>query len=256
MSLLAHLAEPATFVAALLLMALLWSWRTTPARRRRKAARPWVAMLLVYLAFATPLGGNALLLPLENRARQAAAACQAEGPAPALAIVLAGGVDTGASTAGDYQFLSEASLRRSIVAAQWARAEPARRLLLSGGYGDVAEAVLMARLLEELGIAPQRITIDSRSINTAQSGHNIARQLRERQIERVGIITSADHMPRAQAELQAHGISTCALPMDYRYVAPLMPGHLVPQLTALGKSTRALHEYLGMLAARWRHTEN
>jgi uncharacterized SAM-binding protein YcdF (DUF218 family) len=256
MSLLAHLTEPATFFAALLLMATLYTLRAAPTGQRRKMGGLWAGMLLVYLVFATPLGGNALLLPLENAARQAAALCQADATPPATAVVLAGGVDSGASTAGDYQFLSEASLRRTIAAAQWAHAEPSRRLLLSGGYGDVSEAVLMARLLNDLGIAADRITLDEQSINTAQSGDNIARRLRALQIEHVSVITSADHMQRAQAELQAHGLSTCALPMDYRYVAPLFPGHLVPQLTALGKSTRALHEYLGLLGTRWRTVDD
>ena len=256
MNWLVHLTEPATFVAVLLLLAMLHSLRGSVRKSRRTGAGLWAGMLLVYLAFATPLGGNALLLPLENAAREASARCLADGPPPTTAIVLAGGVDAGASQPGDYQFLTEGSLRRTLVAAQWAGAEPSRRLLVSGGYGDVPEAVLMARLLRDLGIAPGRVMVDSSSINTAQSGRNIARQLSERHITRVSVITSADHMPRALGELQARGLSTCALPMDYRYVAPLMPGHLVPQLTALGKSTRALHEYLGLLTARWRRDED
>jgi uncharacterized SAM-binding protein YcdF (DUF218 family) len=247
MNWLVHLTEPATFVAVLLLLATLHSLRAAPSGSRRNRAGLWAGMLLVYLAFATPLGGNALLRPLENAAREAAAQCLAAGPPPSTAIVLAGGVDAGASQPGDYQFLTEGSLRRSIAAAHWARADDSRRLLVSGGYGNVPEAVLMSRMLADLGIDASRISADSASTTTAQSGRNIAAQLGPMQAGRVGLITSADHMPRALRELQSQGIATCAMPMDYRYVAPILPGHLVPQLTALGKSTRALHEYIGLL---------
>ncbi|ACB35346.1 protein of unknown function DUF218 [Leptothrix cholodnii SP-6] len=247
MNWLVHLTEPATFVAVLLLLATLYRLRAAPRDRRSTGAGLWAGMLLVYLAFATPLGGNALLRPLEDRAREAAALCLADGPPPTTAIVLAGGVDAGASQPGDYQFLTEGSLRRTVAAAHWARADDTRRLLVSGGHGSIPEAVLMTRMLADLGIDSRRIRIDSASTNTAQSGRNIAAQLGPVQAGRVGVITSADHMPRALRELQSQGIATCAMPMDYRHVAPILPGHLVPQLTALGKSTRALHEYIGLL---------
>ena len=247
MNWLVHLTEPATFVAVLLLLAMLHSLRATARKTRSTGAGLWAGMLLVYLAFATPLGGNALLRPLEDTAREAAALCLADGQPPTTVIVMAGGVDSGASQPDDYQFLTEGSLRRTVAAAHWARADDARRLLVSGGYGTIPEAVLMTRMLADLGIASSRVSADSASTNTAQSGRNIAAQLGQLQTGRVGVITSADHMPRALRELQSQGITTCAMPMDYRYVAPILPGHLVPQLTALGKSTRALHEYIGLL---------
>ena len=242
-----HLTEPVTFVAVLLLIATLYTFRAVARGQRRRICWLWTGVLVIYMAFATPLGGNALLRPLETAARDAATRCAADGPSPGTAVVLAGGVGPGAATAADYQFLSEGSLRRTFAAAQWAQADASRHLLLSGGYGDVPEAVLMARLLTDLGVAAARISLDSESTNTARSGQNIAEQLHRMQVNRVLVITSADHMPRALAELHARGISTCALPVDFRYVAPVLPGHLVPQLTALSKSTRALHEYISLL---------
>jgi uncharacterized SAM-binding protein YcdF (DUF218 family) len=242
-----HLTEPATFVAVLLLIGTLYTFRAVARGYRRRLCWLWAGVLAIYMAFATPLGGNALLRPLETAAREAATRCRAEGRTPGTAVVLAGGIDVGATTAADYQFLSESSLRRTFAAARWAQADSSRHLLLSGGYGEVPEALLMARLLADLGVAATRISLDSESTNTSQSGHNIAEQLRRVQVDRVLVITSADHMPRALAELHSRGILTCALPVDYRYVAPILPGHLVPQLTALSKSTRALHEYFSLL---------
>lgn len=247
MTMFVHLSEPVTFVAVLLLIATLYAFRAVARGHRRSVCWLWAGVLAIYMAFATPLGGNALLRPLEAAARDAATRCRADGHPPGTAVVLAGGIDPGAATAADYQFLSEGSLRRTFAAAQWAQADTSRQLLLSGGHGEIPEALLMARLLADMGVTATRISVDSESTNTARSGENIAGQLRRMQAKRVLVITSADHMPRALAELRRRGISTCALPVDFRYVAPILPGHLVPQLTALSKSTRALHEYFGLL---------
>ncbi|MEQ1807530.1 MAG: YdcF family protein [Burkholderiaceae bacterium] len=247
MKYLAHLAEPATLVAALLLLGVIYSFYAASRGQGRRLGWFWLGLLFVYLGFASPLGGNALLRPLEMSAQDAANRCRADAPAPTLAVVLAGGIEADALTAADYHVLSESSLRRTIAAAQWAHGDPTRRLLLSGGFGKVTEAQLMARFLADLGVQAGRIDQDSVSTNTAQSADNVAAQLRQAGTARVLLITSADHMPRAAAALQRRSISTCALPVEFRYVAPLLPGHLVPQLTALTKSTRALHEYFSLL---------
>lgn len=252
MSLLAHLAEPVTFVAVFLLVGTVHAFVAVPRGRIRRVVWVWAGIFVVYMTFATPLGANALLRPLEEAAGEAASRCKTGGGAPAIAVVLAGGAESGAATAADYQYLSEGSLRRTIVAAQWAKADASRRLLLSGGYGVVSEARLMAGLLLDLGIPATRIDLDGDSVNTAQSARNVAARLRRTGAGQVLVITSADHMARALAELQGRGVPTCALPVDFQYVAPIFPGHLVPQINALTKSTRALHEHLGLLLRRLR----
>ena len=244
---LARLAEPATFVGILMLLSLLYTFYAVRRGRVRSLGWCWLGVLCVYLGVATPAGGNALLRPLESAARDAATLCEATRPGPGLAVVMAGGTDSGAATEADYQVLSEGSLRRTIAAAQWARADGSRLVLVTGGRGDVPEALLMARLLIDLGVDKQNVIVDSESKNTQQSGRNVAERLRQLSIGRVLVITSADHMPRTVAALQSRRVATCALPVDFRYVAPILPGHLVPTLSALAKSTRALHEYIGLL---------
>ncbi len=247
---LTQLAEPTTFVAALWLLVTLYTLFTVARGRVGGLRWMWAGAWFVFLAVATPLGGNALLLPLETAAHDAANRCRAEPSEPDLVVVFAGGADDAAHTSEDYHVLSESSLRRTLAAAHWLHADASRRVLLSGGFGNVPEAVLMARLLTDLGVQGERITLDSRSSNTVESGVNVAARIRQMRVNRVLVVTSADHMKRALAELQRNGVVTCAHPVDFSHVAPIFPGHLVPQLSALTKSTRALHEYLSALKPR------
>jgi uncharacterized SAM-binding protein YcdF (DUF218 family) len=248
MRFLESLAEPVALIGWCLL-AFVLALRFSRSRAWRGAAL--AAVLGSFGLFATPLGANALLWPLEQRAEQAALVCPEADALPlTLGIVLAGGVSPGPQSADDYAYLELASLRRLLVASQWQAAEPGRRLLLSGGAGDVPEAVLMGRLLERLGVPRQAIDLEAQSHTTTQNARRIADRLAGRHVGRAMLFTTAVHLPRAQRDLTAQGVETCARPLDFQHVAPLWPEHLVPQLSALQKSTAALHEYLGLLLRR------
>jgi uncharacterized SAM-binding protein YcdF (DUF218 family) len=253
MRFIASLLEPAALIGWLLLACAVLAWRARAGTPAAGALR-WslLASLLVFGLLATPLGANALLRPLEAQAERLADACPtpADSPvAPRLAVVLAGGVNAAARNADDYAWLDQPSLRRTLMAAQWQRAQPGRRLLVSGGSGAVPEAVLMAQLLAALGLPREAVQIEAQSRTTTDSAAAVRALLPAAADASVVLITSASHMGRAHRSFAAQGLRVCALPVDAEYVAPLWPDHLVPQLSALGKSTRALHEYLGLL---WR----
>ena len=244
--------EPTTWIGVLLALLTMQAWRQA-ARSRSRRGLAWGSstLLVLYLGVATPLGANALLRPLEDAARRAGQDCAGQEAPPDVAVLLAGGVSPGATGASDYEFLSEASLRRSIAAAQWAKEDGSRRLWISGGWGEPPEAELMARLITDLGVARDRLTLDRSSVNTGQTAAWAAQRLQAEGRRAVVLITSADHMLRAQAEFTRRGLAVCARPLEFRHVAPLFPGHLIPQISALTKSTRALHEYLGRLKTFW-----
>ncbi len=245
MRFLQSLLEPTALLGWLLLAALVVVWR---GRRPAWGRGLLTALALLFWLLASPLGANALLAPLERRAAEAAQVCQ-KGAATELewGILLAGGVSEGARSEEDYAFLQQSSFRRLMVAAQWLKADPAHRLLVSGGAGSVPEAVLMGRLLRDLGVPAQALLLESQTRTTSEGATAVAALLELRQVRHALLFTTASHLPRAQRNLASAGLQTCAVPVDFQYVAPLWPGHLVPQLSALTKSTAALHEYLGLM---------
>jgi uncharacterized SAM-binding protein YcdF (DUF218 family) len=217
---------------------------------RSSAMQRWLVAIYggIYLLFATPVGANVMVWPLETAAARAAADCHPEA-SPALFVILAGGSAEGALNSGDLQFLREPSYRRLLYALQLVRTLPDFHLLLSGGFGDrVKEADMLASLAAETGIPPERISLDRVSKNTADSAREAARLAGMHHWGQLFLVTSSLHMPRALAEFRAAGLEPCARPTDSQYVQANWPGYLIPQLSALTKATLALHEYFGLAA--------
>jgi len=123
-------------------------------------------------------------------------------------------------------------------------------LLLSGGGvpGGTSEAELMASMARDLGVPAERLSLERQSDTTFEQARNIGRLLGEKDQRPIYLVTSALHMPRALATFTASGLAVCALPVDFRRVYPDWYEFLVPQLTALAKTSDVAHEVLGYLA--------
>jgi uncharacterized SAM-binding protein YcdF (DUF218 family) len=237
------LLEPvALFGWSLLLCAVLVA-RYCGVRELLPAALP---LIIIYAVFATPLGANGLVRPLERAAQQAAAACS-DPVSGSLVIVLAGGVDAGGALL-DPEHLQQDSLRRVLHATNLARGTGTALILLSGGSGapDV-EADVLAEFAQKLGVSRDRLIIDRRPTNTHESAITAAQIAAQYPLRVPLLVTSAIHAPRALKEFRAAGMRPCLRPTDYRLEPPSWPGYLLPQISALDKSTAAVHEYLGLL---------
>jgi len=244
MELLARLVElPVLFTAGLALLVVL-------ARRAR--CRPAFALagalLLAWLGVATPIGANFWVGLLEDRVATPKA-CEPMPPG-ALVIVLAGGM-AGDGLALDTSRLSAASLRRVLAGAQVARRVPDAAIILSGGGGKaVREADLMRALMIDLGVAPERLSIERESRNTHENATGVARLVAERgwQSRPAYLLTSAMHHPRAGATFRRAGIETCPIVADSRR-EPLDPETAwIPNGQALLNAFHAFHEFIGLLA--------
>jgi uncharacterized SAM-binding protein YcdF (DUF218 family) len=240
-------AQPVALLAWCL-VALAWrAWRAPAPPGVRHAA---AAVTLLYFAAATPLGANVMVGALEDAATRAARDC-GDGAAGGAIVVLAGGMSGSPASRDEVARLHEATLRRLLEAVRLARAAPESPLVLSGGGGGaVREADLMASLATALGVPPERLRLERESRTTAEGATRVARLLAPPggSPPAVLLVTSAMHVPRAAAAFRRSGLRVCPVPVDRRWGRPEAHEALVPQVTALEKSSAALHELAGYVA--------
>ena len=245
--LLLRLFEPVALLCGLTAVVLLL--RTASGSRRLRAIIG-AACTAAFVLFTTPLGANALLWPLEHAPEPASDQCDPRSAE--LIVMLTGGSTASPSDEHALERLQEPTFRRAVATRGLAReADRAIVLVSGGGAPDHREAALAAKLLEVLGLAPQRLVVESTSINTATAAVEIRQFASGRGIKKIWLVTSAAHMPRALYALRlSDGPQVCPVATDRQYVPVEFPGALIPQISALNKATLAVHEYAGLAALR------
>lgn len=210
--------------------------------RLRKPAG--VLAVLAWLAM-TPLGANLQVWLWERAVPAAAPACRDAGVHQI--VLLTGGLDRTPTSASDAAALTPDTLHRVFFARDFAQAHPDASLLVVGG-GDAAvpESRIAARLLQDLGVARDRLHTEERSATTWQNAQAVA-AWRPAVARPLYLVTGGLHLPRAARAFQAAGLAVCPLAADTRFVRPAGVGALWPQGTALQKTEAVWHEALGTL---------
>jgi uncharacterized SAM-binding protein YcdF (DUF218 family) len=203
------LAQPSSLIAIALGVGVLLA-------RRKAGQRLLVGGLAALLISGLSPLSEALIVPLENRF---ARADLAGGPVTGI-VVLGGAEDSRANPPRELAGLNEAA-ERMTEAAALARRFPRARLVLSGGSAalltaQAPEAIAMGRLLEALGVAGERITLESRSRDTYENAVFTRRLVNPAAGERWLLITTAWHMPRAMGCFRQAGFAVEPWPVDYR----------------------------------------
>lgn len=225
-------------------------WRTRGRRGWRWAWHLALALELACVVLATSPGARVLVALQEHRV--AANLCASGDASPV--VLLAGGLRRAPLDANDIAALSDASLRRSLGAAELASADPRTAFVVSGGSWpgeDVAESTLMAALMRRLGVHAEAIRTETGSRTTWQNAANV-RALDPPLPSRVRLATSAMHMPRSLLAFEAAGFVPCALPLDVRAAPMRGVADVLPSGGAIALSTAVLHEWIGEIAYRWR----
>lgn len=214
------------------------------ARRRRAAVALVAAGWLWLLAWSLPVVSDSLRGAIEARAGPRAV--DAVAPAPAI-VVLGGAVAPAQPPLRPQPDLNSAS-DRVWHAARLYRAGKAPLVILSGGSRpeEAPEAEGMRRFLLDLGVPASAILLESASRNTAGNAELTAQMLRQRQVRRIILVTSALHMPRARRAFEALGLEVVTAPTDFEVVdKPLDLLRLLPDGEALDGSGRAIKEIVG-----------
>jgi uncharacterized SAM-binding protein YcdF (DUF218 family) len=214
---------------------------------RRLAA---TTLVLLALAAFSPLG-NLLLHPLESRFPPWD---PSRGPPDGI-IVLGGSVDTELSAAHRTPVVSHAA-DRLLAPVALARHYPNARIVFTGGNAslvsnDAREADYSAPILENAGIAKERLILERESRNTYENAVFTKRLVAPKPGERWLLVTSAYHMPRAMGIFRKAGFDVEAYPVDWRMGGrDELFSFTNNGADGLGRTDVAAREWMGLVAYR------
>ncbi|MDQ6953861.1 MAG: YdcF family protein [Mariprofundaceae bacterium] len=210
-----------------------------------------ILTLLMFWGLSTELVRDALSKPLEFTYP----VLQVKSFDKNTAIVLlGGGIYSNAPEYANADTLRGSAMMRTLYAAHIAK-QTGLSIYATGGaplsQEQDAEGDVMRRWLIRLGIPEGRVFAESYANNTWQNAVYIKELLSKRHIQRIILITSAWHMPRAVWCFESQGFEVIPGPTDY---ITLQQDYDVrsylPSGNAFADSCLALHEYLGIL---WYH---
>lgn len=240
------LLSPLTYVLLLGLL-LAWVWRRLP----RPARWVGVSVECLLVIVMTPLGANLLVRSVEWQGSVDHACAAAP---PTTIVLLSGGLDRRAHAAVDFAALNRASVERLLAAVALWRAHPGSRIVISGGpfRGGIAESEVLEQMANRLGVPGDAIRTETQSRTTWENAANVA-ALEPPLPQRVWLVSSALHLPRALGAFRAFGFQPCPWSSGSLYVPPRASiGYFVPQTSALDKADRAIHELIGGWVYDWR----
>lgn len=227
-----------------LLMAAGWLLARRWPRLGRTVGGGGLALLVL---LCTDAGARLLVQPLEARTAALAPDTAARSGAQAIVILAAGRNEGAPEYGGDIPDLITLARLRYGARLQHETGLP---LLVSGGNatpgGKVeAKARGMARALAGDFRTPVR-WIEADSATTAQNASMSAPLLRAGGVRRILLVTTAMHMPRAQACFEAAGFEVVAAPTMFEALGRLTPLQFLPSANALQRSYYATYEWMGL----------
>jgi uncharacterized SAM-binding protein YcdF (DUF218 family) len=243
---LSRLMYPSTLVLLLLFLAFI----LLLIRRYRSAG----LSLLIALALVF-LGSSPLVSDVYYRhERQYPPIPIAQSPTADAIVLLAGDISIPIPPRVESQIRGN----RSVHTLRLYRAGKAPLIIISGGNvfpqeGFRPEAAYTADLLQEWGIPQSAIIFEGNSRNTRENAMETSRLLKNRQLNRVLLVTSAFHMPRALATFR--GLDIDAIPSPSSISAELAQPTLlnwIPSLDGLGTMQSVVHEKVGIFVYRMR----
>ena len=215
------------------------------AGRKHWAALSILSAIMILWVSSTSVFADFLLNSLERKYP----AVTVEDLPGADAIVILGGMTRGIVPGTSISDLS-GSVDRLFFGAKLYKANKAPVVIISGGgaQGFVSEAEMMAGFVEALGVPLKDILLEQKSRNTYQNGVNTLLILKEQNLDRVLLVTSASHMKRAIAVFHSLGVSVIPAVTDFQVVEKesLLIDWL-PTADALRMTTGAIKEYVGWL---------
>ena len=248
----------------LILLKLLYAWLLPPGiflllllaawiACRKAKARCWIAgvIILLYLCSVRAVS-DAIIKPLENAYPQPAVS---ELKNARAIVILAGGSYDGVP---DFDGIGQDSESSTVRLAAGLRLHRVLHLpiIYSGGrlhdYTDT-EANIGYRFLRACGVEEKNLIKEDRSRNTAENAKFTKEICKQKQFDKVVLVTSAFHMPRSVAFFEREGVEVIPYPTDYRTDKKLVLNAFAftPLADSLYNVATAMKEYMGLLAVKF-----
>jgi len=172
-------------------------------------------------------------------------------------VLLGGGIYENAPEYGGRDELGRYAMMRTIYAADVAQ-KSGLDVYATGGkpltQADEAEGDIMRHWLLKMGLKEGYVHAENVSNNTWENASYMKKILAEKGVDRVVLITSAWHIPRAVWCFETHGFEVIPAPTDYLTEQGSYDlRSYLPRWTTLSDSGQALHEQLGLLWYRLRY---
>lgn len=237
----------------LLPMGLLWMGLVSAAvwrlgRRDHRGATPALVLVAAVTVCGNQFLGESLMAWLERPYR---ADPFSQGPFDVV-VVLGGGT----KEAPHAHYELHTSGDRVLLGARLYRAHKTPILVTTGtaieGLSTSFDGTMAtAQLWQELGVPPEAIIALDDTRTTKEEGHAIAQAARERGWRRIGLVTSAWHMRRAERVCRSAGLDVVPLAADH-LGAPVWHGlySLVPVGYGAWLQQKAVWELLGAALGR------
>ena len=239
--------QPLAWVTLLLIGALIGMH----GRRRWGLRLGWAALVVLIVQGWEPLP-DALIRQLEARHPEVAASTPLAGYAGV--VVLGGGLEPAYVWQGHSQPALNEAAERMTTALPLLQQTPSLRLLFTGGDGELfagslTEAQRAAQFYAAMGVAPERLLLESASRTTYENALFSARLPSVDARQPWLLLTSAWHMPRAMASFQKAGWNVTPYPVDFR-TGSVTPWTEYSLADGARKWHLLLHEAVGLLAYR------
>ncbi len=232
------LLHPGTWVFAV----LLWAWICKQPIKRKRLLLVGIGLFYFF--------SNKFIADEVARAWESKVVLRENLHAPYDAIVLLGGFttfDTQRNITGFHE-----SADRMLYALQLYKQGMAPAILVSGGNArlveDKTEAEIVGAYLHSLGVPDSALWLEKNSRNTLENAVYSAQVLEEKKVAgRILLLTSAYHMPRAEACFKKAGIETEIYPVDFiSGPRKYYPDHLfLPDMQSFIIWQQLLHEWVG-----------
>ena len=144
-------------------------------------------------------------------------------------------------------FPGETTTVRLVHAVRMYKQSGAKYLVCSGkGDSRISGAELMAQMAESLGVPGHKIRLEAKSRNTYEHAVELSKMFPDKNV-RLGLVTSAWHMKRSEAQFRKYFKKVLPLPAGFLYASPAGSAavRFIPQSRWLSNNTLVMREYVG-----------